>query len=103
MKNKSIKRLILMSAIFLPIIMFVIPNMYKSRVEDEAKITLERNQMEIVEKYGDYSYIYQQQDYIVRTSQGDIDTIGVCLHKGEVIISSTIDYKKTLPKKMIGL
>ena len=92
-----------MSAICLPIILFVIPQMYKSRVENEAELVLKRNNYQNFEKYGDYSYIYEQQDYIATGPTGEVDTIGVCLHKGEVIVTSTIEFKKTLPGKMIGM
>ena len=92
-----------MSAICLPIILFVIPQMYKSRVENEAELVLKRNNYQQFEKYGDYSYIYEQLDYIVTGPSGEVDTIGVCLHKGEVVVTSTIEFKKTLPGKMIGM
>lgn len=100
--NKSKKRLLIMSLVSLPIILYFIPQISKNRIREEAEAEIRMHQLEPIEKLGDYSYIYQQQDYIVKRLDGTIDTIGICSHKGEIMLTSTIDYKKTLPGKTFG-
>jgi hypothetical protein len=101
-KKKSFRRVLISGVMALLFIMFVIGPMYKNRVEDESTRVLEMHQLTPIEKVGDYSYIYQQQDWAVTRQDGTVDTVGVCLSKSSVIIDITIPEKKELPGKMIG-
>jgi hypothetical protein len=99
--NKSKIRLFIMSLLSISIILFIVPQISKKRVLEESNIVLDRNGMEILSNLGDYSYIYQQQDYIVYNRvSGKIDTVGVTQTKGEVMVTHTISFKKEIPKKM---
>jgi hypothetical protein len=91
-----------MSLVSLPIILYFIPQISKNRISEEAETEIRMHQLEPIQKLGDYSYIYRQQDYIVKKLDGSIDTIGICLHKGEIMLTGTTDYKKTLPGKIFG-
>ncbi len=101
--KKSLIRLLVMCVIGLPIICGVLPQRYKNRVLGEAEAVIKMNQLTPIETYGDYSYIYEHQDYIVERLDGTIDTIGVCFNRGNVELSITLDTKKGLPGKTFGL
>lgn len=102
-KRKSSIRMGIIFVIGLFLIIFVIPRIAKNTMVSEAENVLRTNQLTPIEKYGDYSTIYAQQDYIVERVDGTIDTVGVCSSNGNLIITITIDEKKDIPRKSLGL
>lgn len=102
-KRKSKVRLLIMSLFALLFIIGIIPHIAKNTMISEAENVLRTNQLIPIQKYGDYSYIYGQQDYIVGRVDGSIDTVGVYSSNGNLTISITIDEKKDIPRKSLGL
>jgi len=100
-KTRRMMPTLITGVIGLVFIIGIIPQITKNRVETEANNVLKMHDLKPIDKFGEYSYVYGQQDWVVEhVIDGRLDTVGVCLNKSQVDVDNmTIDKKKELPGK----
>jgi hypothetical protein len=74
----------------------MIHSLKKKRIETESMSALTRNHFTFISEYGDYSHLFVQKDFIVVNLNGQIDTVGVRLVKGELMVTSPLSEKRKL-------
>ena len=95
--QKSKKRLLIliMLMVSFPLIVLFVPRLSKKTITDNSEIILNMHNYSRISEYGDYSILFDQKDYIVRNNvTNEIDTVGVTLAKGQLVISEKIEVKK---------
>jgi hypothetical protein len=99
--HKSRKRLIIMSIVSVLLIIGFIPKISEKTITENSEYVLNTHHYSKISEYGDYSFLFDQKDYIVRNNiTNEIDTLGVTSVRGQLLLSEKIEVKKNRIKNI---